>query len=100
MAERATQWISPLVPGDDDPRHGMNGYTNLGCRCDICREANTTYTLHMREVRRRRLERDPSIRPHGVEATYFNYMCRCAKCRAAHAEAARRRRLDARGGLS
>jgi hypothetical protein len=27
----------PLPEGD--PRHGLNGYTNLGCRCDICREA-------------------------------------------------------------
>ena len=25
----------------DDPRHGsVNGYTNLKCRCDECREAN------------------------------------------------------------
>jgi hypothetical protein len=23
----------------DDPRHGLNGYSNLGCRCPICREA-------------------------------------------------------------
>lgn len=30
----------PLAP--DDPRHGtLNGYGNLGCRCDRCRAANT-----------------------------------------------------------
>jgi len=23
---------------DGDPRHGANGYTNYGCRCDVCRE--------------------------------------------------------------
>lgn len=28
-----------LPPGD--PRHGTNGYNNLACRCDICRDANT-----------------------------------------------------------
>lgn len=22
-----------------DPRHGLNGYSNLGCRCDLCRDA-------------------------------------------------------------
>jgi hypothetical protein len=24
---------------DGDPRHGRNGYTNLGCRCPVCTEA-------------------------------------------------------------
>ena len=24
----------------DDPRHGTNGYFNLGCRCGICRMAD------------------------------------------------------------
>ena len=27
----------------DDPRHGTNGYYNLGCRCDTCRTAATDY---------------------------------------------------------
>jgi hypothetical protein len=30
-----------LQPGD--PRHGYNGYTNLGCRCEICRLAGNEY---------------------------------------------------------
>jgi hypothetical protein len=33
-----------IKPGDGDPRHGtLNGYTNLCCRCDQCRSANTDY---------------------------------------------------------
>lgn len=41
---RATDMALP--PGD--PRHGtLNAYGNLGCRCDLCREANT---LHFRRV--------------------------------------------------
>jgi hypothetical protein len=35
----------------DDLRHGTkNGYGNLGCRCEPCREANT---IDMREARKR-----------------------------------------------
>lgn len=31
-----------MEPGDGDPRHGtQNGYLNLECRCDACRESNT-----------------------------------------------------------
>ena len=29
-----------LTPGDGDPRHGQNGYSNYMCRCDICKEYN------------------------------------------------------------
>lgn len=44
-----------IVPGDGDSRHGtVNGYSNLGCRCEICRRANT-------EAQRRRRER-PDVR--------------------------------------
>lgn len=85
----------PLVPGDGDPRHGTNGYTNLGCRCEVCRAANTANNLRTREDRKRRLEQDPSIRPHGVETTYLNYGCRCVPCtdakRAADARRAKER---------
>lgn len=36
---RVSQQLEP-----DDPRHGTpNGYCNLGCRCDRCRQANTDY---------------------------------------------------------
>ena len=37
MAKRDRRGIDP---GDGDPRHGTaNGYNNLLCRCDDCREA-------------------------------------------------------------
>lgn len=33
-----------IQPGDGDPRHGtQNGYTNLKCRCQFCRDAWATY---------------------------------------------------------
>jgi hypothetical protein len=27
----------------DDPRHGLNGYSNLGCRCDVCKQATSKW---------------------------------------------------------
>jgi len=31
----------PFISNPDDPRHGTkNGYDNLNCRCDRCREAH------------------------------------------------------------
>lgn len=30
---------------EGDPRHGLSGYKNYGCRCDICRRANADYQL-------------------------------------------------------
>jgi hypothetical protein len=30
-----------ISPGDGNSRHGQNGYSNYGCRCDICKTANT-----------------------------------------------------------
>jgi hypothetical protein len=74
---------NPVQPGDGDPRHGtMNGYINHGCRCDLCRAANTEY------CRVRRIERDlaPNDPRHGRWTTYFNYACRCVRCKAAHNE--------------
>lgn len=42
-----------VVQGID---HGLSGYTNYGCRCDDCREANSE---HSREYRARRFAGDP-----------------------------------------
>jgi hypothetical protein len=86
----------PLAP--DDPRHGTaNGYGNLGCRCDACREANTI--SHMEWVRRshynvpmdewNRLRRT-RYKVHGTEGTYKT--CKCDACRYASMIARRRRR--------
>ncbi len=65
---------------DDDRRHGTYGaYTNLGCRCDRCRDAN----------RRRRNAYMASVRAegriigsHGRPLAYESG-CRCQECRAA-----------------
>jgi hypothetical protein len=50
-------------PGDPlDPRHGVNGYHNLGCRCPVCRAANTVYHAeggYQREYRDRHLAGKP-----------------------------------------
>jgi hypothetical protein len=58
-------------------------YAHHGCRCDVCRAANS------RRVRKRRQERDPSQLPreeHGKQATYINWNCRCEPCTRAHSE--------------
>lgn len=96
----------PMVPlvtkarflPDDDPRHGTpNGYANLGCRCDLCRAANTDYAReYMRRVRseHRLLGSHPS-------ALAYNCGCRCDPCREAHNERSReskRRRRIVSGG--
>lgn len=86
--------MSNLPAGD--PRHGQNGYTNLGCRCSICRAAQTAYGLAIRKVRARRIVADPSLRPHGVESTYLNWSCRCDECKREHARRETERR-KARG---
>ena len=40
-----------IRPGDGDARHGtVNGYGNLGCRCDDCREAHRVkFIQHRRQ---------------------------------------------------
>lgn len=78
-----------MSPGDGDPRHGMNGYSNLGCRCDVCRQANTAWQAKARA--RRRATPIPSEVKHGSENAYTNYSCRCDTCRKGHTE---RRRLS------
>lgn len=67
----------------DDPRHGLNGYSNLGCRCEICRAANTAWQLSARARRAASLADDDPR--HGKSNTYLNHGCRCGKCRSAHA---------------
>ena len=68
----------------DDPRHGsLNGYTNLRCRCDECRAANTAYQLGWS----RRMGYKPlavDAPQHGTLGGYTNYSCRCDECRAAN----------------
>lgn len=104
-----------MLVSPDDPRHGTwNAYSNLGCRCDRCRQAASEYN---RERRRRGLARDrcacgapkdsrasscracwlgrPREIPHATETGYKSG-CRCLPCRAAAASArtGRRHRLS------
>ena len=94
----------------DDPRHGTsNAYTNLGCRCDACREAKTEYVRSRQIGAYRRRPCPVCWKPmtygarmcdtclrswtpaHGTESCYRRG-CRCDECRAAAASARRRRR--------
>ncbi|GAA1937533.1 hypothetical protein GCM10009797_34020 [Nocardioides hwasunensis] len=68
---------------DDDPRHGTaNGYGNLGCRCDACREAHRVrHAEYMARVRRSGELADAG--DHGSSYRY-DVGCRCDECREAH----------------
>lgn len=69
----------PLPPGD--PRHGTtNGYGNLGCRCDACREAHRIN--HRKYMDRMRAE-GRTLGRHGTALSYDSG-CRCDDCREAH----------------
>jgi len=87
----------------EDERHGtVNGYVNLGCRCDRCRGAQRDYCRDYthRTGRRRPREQWLSERRtqaesrdnHGSE-TRYSRGCRCEPCRRAAADARARRRL-------
>lgn len=66
---------------DDDPRHGtVNGYANLGCRCDSCRRAHADN--HAAYMRRKRAA-GQVIGRHGSSVAYDSG-CRCDECRLAH----------------
>ena len=88
----------------DDKWHGTcDGYSNHGCRCDGCRDANAQYNWHIRTVRAERILKDPSLAEHGNVNTYYNWGCRCADCRRARRDAERRlrqRKKSRTGGSS
>lgn len=64
-------------------KHDRSTYVDHGCRCDICRGANTEYQRRLTvSLRRRGL---PSDDPrHGTTGGYVNWWCRCAACTAAN----------------
>ena len=67
-----------------DPKHGRSGYRNLGCRCPICRAANTADGRGWRGRRDHggpgdRYHLSALSRTHGIRATY-TAGCRCAEC--------------------
>ena len=63
-------------------QHGYNAYRR-GCRCDICRAANTERCAEYRAKRLERAASDgvPDDVEHGHSA-YQNWGCRCDICRA------------------
>jgi hypothetical protein len=65
--------------------HGtLNAYTNLGCRCARCREANRIECSRQKERRRRGIpSRTGYIPKHGTLTRYQNWCCRCTHCRLA-----------------
>ncbi|KWX25625.1 hypothetical protein AFM11_05190 [Mycolicibacterium wolinskyi] len=65
----------------DDPRHGTtNGYGNLYCRCDRCREANRlSHSAYMKRLR----DDGRIVGKHGTDLAYDSG-CRCDTCREAH----------------
>jgi hypothetical protein len=80
MSARTTPGAATTL-GDDDPRHGTtNGYSNFGCRCAQCTEANrlaqAAYKARLRAEGR-------VLGAHGTDSCYDSG-CRCDECRAAH----------------
>lgn len=79
----------------DDPRHGtVNGYGNLGCRCDACRRAHAeNHAAYMAKKR----ARGEVVGKHGSSAAYDSG-CRCDECRLAHnaRSVEKKRRIRAR----
>lgn len=89
--------VVSLTP--DDPRHGTsNGYTNLKCRCQPCRDAWAAYFATRKLRMRMRLlgvdvpqtTKHKRVEPtHGSPSTYRNWGCRCDSCRRASTETRR-----------
>ncbi len=77
------------TPTGKEVTHGGSGtaYSNYGCRCEPCTEANKV------RVDRRRLERIneeiPESVVHGRPGTYSNWSCRCEPCKTAWAKKCR-----------
>ncbi|MDT5076462.1 MAG: hypothetical protein QOJ80_1099 [Mycobacterium sp.] len=87
-----------IRPGDGDPRHGSdNGYSNLRCRCQHCRQAwARTY-----QKRRERKRNEPTpVGAHGTVSGYSYWGCRCAKCTEIHSEHHRQLRYRRRSEQS
>lgn len=69
--------------------HGLGGYTNHKCRCDVCRKARSSY------VRAYRNSPDTDLPPddtrHGKRSTYIMRGCKCDLCKEAVRQYARGR---------
>jgi hypothetical protein len=83
----------------NDPRHGTtNGYSNLDCRCQPCRDAHAAACNVRRAKRVALLAAGKLLVIHGTNNAYTHYGCRCMPCtearRARAVEEWRRRALD------
>jgi len=70
-------------PPENQWEHGVaNTYKNYGCRCDLCKKANTEYTREWYKRTQKTYQRKRIIKPemHGT-VTGYNYGCRCLPCR-------------------
>src|SRR4051812_22644496 len=79
--------MSSMVPAPlpaDSPWHGTtNGYGNLGCRCERCREAHrANHAKYMKRVRASGELAQGEVE-HGTSYRY-DVGCRCDACRGAH----------------
>lgn len=67
-----------------DPRHGtVSEYSNHGCRCDHCREANKKYRAERKKIN---LSKSTRQKRHGTRDEYSRYDCRCDACVEANRE--------------
>jgi hypothetical protein len=80
-----------VTPAGNPVQHGGTGaaYSNYGCRCVECTEANRARAERRRAQRKRE---GPAKDAHGTLSTYANWSCRCVWCRRAAAVAAADRR--------
>lgn len=60
--------------------HGLQAYKRGWCKCDICTAANRKRFREEQADRVARLKADPTIREHGVRATWTYWGCKCALC--------------------
>jgi hypothetical protein len=70
-----------ILPVNDE-RHGLNGYNNYACRCDICKEAQRV-DITVRRARRQAAGLPDGDERHGTYNGYSNYCCRCDHCKLA-----------------
>lgn len=75
-----------VTPAGNPVQHGGTGsaYSNYGCRCEECTEANRARAERRRAQRKRE---GPAKDAHGTLSTYANWSCRCVWCRRAAAVA-------------
>jgi hypothetical protein len=69
--------------------HGLGGYTNGHCRCQVCTTAMREFKRdRMQIVRADRVLADGRLThrnaTHGTDGGYTNWACRCLPCGEAH----------------